>query len=165
MMKALLVPVMAAGLALGGTAKDATALTAEETAALLAGLVIVGVIASKQNGGRAEASTARSPLSATGRAAREGYGRDQRRALLPVDCLRRFETDRGVRRLVGERCLERNGVRTARLPDTCEVRVRTGRGIRDAYLAGCLERAGYRFDDDRRRHDGRRVLDIRRDRD
>ena len=88
MMKALLVPVLAAGLALGGTAKDATALTVEETAALLAGLVIVGVIASKQNGGRAEASTARSPLSGPGPGAPGGMRRDPRWACCPPTGLR-----------------------------------------------------------------------------
>lgn len=164
MMKALLVTILAAGAAFGGAAKEAKALTAEETAALLAGLVVVGVIASKNNN-RAEASPKKAPLTIIGRSNREYHGRDNRRNVLPARCVRRFETNRGVRNLAGERCLERNGVRTARLPDRCEVRVRTGRGLRDAYFRRCLEREGFRFRDDRGRHDGRRVLGGRRDRD
>ena len=134
MLKALLVPVLATGLALGGTAKQAEALTAEEAAAILAGLAIVGVIASSNNNNRASAST---------RSTRyydryDGVRRGQR-DVLPAQCVRRFDTNRGVRNLAVERCLQRNGVRTARLPDRCEVRVRTDRGIRAAYRQRCRD--------------------------
>lgn len=157
MLKALFVPVLAAGLALGGTAKQAEALTAEEAAAILAGLAIVGVIASSNNNNRASASTRSTRHYDRNDAVRSGH-----RNVLPAQCVRRFDTDRGIRNLAIERCLQRNGVRTARLPDRCEVRVRTDRGVRDAYRQRCLEREGYRFRDTDRRRDGRVVLDARR---
>jgi len=164
MLKALLVPVLATGLALGGASRPANALSAEEAAALIGGLALIGILAS-QNNNRAEAATRSTP----------DYKPDRQPPsdVLPTSCLRRVETDRGVRSLAGERCLERNGVRVSRLPERCEVRVRTDRGLRDAYRQRCLENAGFRFRDtdtrhhggrlgDDRTHDGRVILDARR---
>lgn len=164
MLKALLVPVLATGLALGGASKPANALSAEEAAALIGGLALIGILASQGNN-RAEASTPSTPV----------YSPTPQRPwnVLPAQCLRRVETDRGVRSLAGERCLERNGARISRLPERCEVRVRTNRGLRDAYRQRCLEKAGFRFRDTDTRHhggrlggdrthDGRVILDARR---
>lgn len=162
MLKALLVPVLAAGLALGGTAKQAEALTAEEAAAILAGLAIVGVIASSNNNKNNNNNRSSASKRSAPHYDRKDSERREHRNVLPAQCVRRFDTDRGIRNLAIERCLQRNGVRTARLPDRCEVRVRTDRGTRDAYRQRCLEREGYRFRDTDRRRDGRVVLDARR---
>lgn len=175
MFKILTIPVLALGLAVGGAPKPAEALTAEETAALLAGLAIVGVIASQNNNNNRARSTTRSTTTLDARRGQD-FGHHHRSRILPAECLRRIETDRGIRNLAGERCLERQGVRTSRLPDNCEVLVRTNRGLREAYRQRCLERAGYKFRDrsavrtigrgdfDRDR-DGRVILDARRHRD
>ena len=164
MMKALLVPVLATGLALGGAAKPAKAASAEEIAALIVGLAVIGAIASSGNQSRAE-----EPETNVGRYNNDWryYDNNRRhnRRVLPAQCVRRFETNRGVRNLAIERCLDRNGVNVDRLPDRCEIRVRTNRGVRDAYRKVCLEREGYRFKDTVARNDGRRVLDARRNRD
>ncbi|MDJ1008501.1 MAG: hypothetical protein QNJ13_11815 [Paracoccaceae bacterium] len=175
MMKALLVPILAAGLAMGGAAKPAKAITAEEAATILAGLAIVGVIASSSNNNSSNKarSSHRTPL-VDGRSSARDF---ERRRILPAQCVRRFDTNRGVRNLAIERCLERNDVRVSRLPERCAVRVRTDRGVRDAFRQRCLENEGYRFRDTVARHDGRqgvrygdqydgrRVLDARRSRD
>lgn len=154
MKTALIATALAASLALGGAAKPAKAATAEEIAAILAGLAIVGVIASAtSNKNRAQASTRDAPLTVIGR----NDGKAQSRNVLPADCLVQVRTNRGVRNLAGERCLERNGVRTSRLPDRCEVQVRVDRGVRDAYGQRCLEQAGFRFRDTGRREDWRHV--------
>ncbi|EPX87089.1 hypothetical protein [Salipiger mucosus] len=86
-----------------------------------------------------------------------GFGnrpRHDRRRVLPSRCV--FEVrGGGMRYVLGQGCLQRNGVRVNRLPRECLTRVRTGRGVRPAYVAGCLRRDGYRLDRDApRRGDG-----------
>ncbi|MBK5934894.1 hypothetical protein C8N32_103138 [Rhodovulum imhoffii] len=63
---------------------------------------------------------------------------------LPGACVRHIETRRGAtRKVVGQRCLERQGYR-GRLPRACEVIVETRRGDRLGYGAHCLRQKGYR---------------------
>ena len=80
--------------------------------------------------------------------------RDDRRAadrgrnsahVLPADCIRRFETNRGTRRLAIQRCLRRNDVRVNRLPDNCFRQLRTDRGQRRGFAVRCLRNEGYSF--------------------
>lgn len=161
MFKALMVPVLATGLAFGGSAQKAEALTAEEVAAIVAGIAIVGALSSNNNNKSTSRSVSRGePVYNTNRNVRY-Y---DKRGVLPANCVRRFDTDRGIRNLAIRRCLERSGINTARLPDRCEVRVRTDRGVRNAFRQRCLENAGYRFRDHNRRHDGRVTLDARTNR-
>lgn len=159
MFKALLVPVLATGLAFGGSAQKAEALTAEEVAAIAAGLIIVGAISSSNNN-RATKVTRTSPATSLGHSVRNSNRRD----VLPANCVRRFNTDRGVRNLAIQRCLTRAGFNANRLPDRCEVRVRTDRGVRTAFRQRCLENAGFRFRNINRTNDGRVILDARTNR-
>ncbi len=162
MFKALMVPVLATGLAFSGSAKQAEALTAEEVAAIAAGLIIVGAIASHSNNNN-KATT--QTVTRNANVHRNNSVRNlERRRILPANCVRRFDTDRGVRNLAIQRCLQRNGYNAARLPDRCEVRVRTDRGPRNAFRKRCLENAGYRFRNIQRTNDGRVILDARSNR-
>ena len=77
--------------------------------------------------------------------------RQHRSRILPEACLRRVETRRGVRDVLGARCLERSGIRTARLPDRCERRIERRHGVRRVFGVRCLQKAGYRIGWDRAR--------------
>ncbi len=158
MFKALMVPVLATGLAFGGSAQKAEALTAEEVAAIAAGLIIVGAITSN-NKSQASTVTRTAPVRTTN----QGVRHSGRHRALPVNCVRRFDTDRGFRNIAINRCLQNSGVNVNRLPDRCEVRVRTDRGLRKGFRQRCLENAGYWF----RNHNGRNgrvILDARTNR-
>ena len=158
MFKALMVPVLATGLAFGGSAQKAEALTAEEVAAIAAGLIIVGAITSN-NKAQSSTVTRSTPVRTT----HSGSKTYNHRRALPADCVRRFDTDRGFRNVAINRCLQRTGVNVNRLPDRCEVRIRTDRGLRQGFRQRCLENAGYRFRD-YDRHNGRVILDARTNR-
>lgn len=169
MLKIFTIPVLALGLAFGGAAKPAQALTAEETAALIAGLAIVGVIASSNKSRASNSREVKRPRYEDTTVTRK----HSRNRVLPASCLTRVDTDRGPRSLAGQRCLSRNDVHVSRLPDRCEVRVRTNRGLRTAFRQRCLEREGYVFRNGRARNaigpygvertrDGRVILDARR---
>ncbi|MEJ6399165.1 hypothetical protein [Yoonia sp. 208BN28-4] len=72
------------------------------------------------------------------------------RDVLPSSCLRRHDTQRGVQRIFGQRCLERNYRHARSLPDQCQIRLRTYDGPRQGYAPSCLRDFGYRID--RRNH-------------
>ncbi|MEM9709178.1 MAG: hypothetical protein AAF871_10340 [Pseudomonadota bacterium] len=158
MMKALLVPVLATGLAFGSAPRPAEAAEAGEVAAIIGALVIAGAVIASQNRAEAQTSTRNVTVNSSGRP----FGLRSRNAVLPETCLRRFETRRGVRSFAGARCLERAGINTARLPNDCEVLVRTNRGLREAFRQRCLERDGFRFGQRARGINGVQVIDGQR---
>ncbi|MEL6888715.1 MAG: hypothetical protein AAFO86_08390 [Pseudomonadota bacterium] len=67
------------------------------------------------------------------------------RKLLPQQCLRSFHTDRGQRRVFGQRCLHRNYGFVNSLPRQCHREFYTDRGWRQGYGARCLNRHGYQL--------------------
>jgi hypothetical protein len=67
------------------------------------------------------------------------------RKLLPQHCLRSFSTDRGHRRLFGQRCLHKNYKFVNSLPHSCHREVYTHRGWRAGYGARCLSRHGFQL--------------------
>ena len=67
------------------------------------------------------------------------------RKLLPQQCLRSFHTDRGQRRIFGQRCLHRNYGFVNSLPRQCHREFYTDRGWRQGYGARCLNRHGYQL--------------------
>lgn len=71
---------------------------------------------------------------------RGGNGR-----VLPASCEFDVHTRDGWRRVLGQRCLEDAGVRTARLPSQCAFEVRTDWGRRTVYGSRCLQNAGWRI--------------------
>lgn len=70
--------------------------------------------------------------------------RGHARAVLPSRCLRDVTGGPRVKRVVGQNCLQRNGVRAA-LPVNCATLVEVGGRFRTAYTASCLSDAGFRF--------------------
>jgi hypothetical protein len=65
------------------------------------------------------------------------------KTILPSHCLRRFETDRGPRRIYTQRCMSRNFDQVTSLPRACERVIRTDRGRRVGWGARCLRESGY----------------------
>jgi len=65
--------------------------------------------------------------------------------LLPRQCFRSFQTNRGTYRGFGNRCLQNNFRHAHLLPQYCKTRIRTDRGPRRVYEARCLRDAGYRL--------------------
>jgi hypothetical protein len=63
---------------------------------------------------------------------------------LPGQCLREFRGYSG-RKLLGEKCLQKNYRHTARLPQNCKVTFWNGRKNKTAYKSRCLMRQGYRI--------------------
>ncbi|WP_372893956.1 hypothetical protein [Rhodosalinus sp.] len=60
-------------------------------------------------------------------------------------CLRTFERQDGLRRVVMKRCTQRSVGRPDLLPRECLVRVRTANGPRRAYGGRCMRQHGYRL--------------------
>lgn len=73
-----------------------------------------------------------------------GGHRGGRARTLPASCLRDVTGGRAVKRVVGQQCLQRNGVQ-ASLPVDCATLVEVGGRFRTAYTASCLQGAGFRF--------------------
>lgn len=69
-----------------------------------------------------------------------------RRAALPAACLSRHDTQRGVQRIFGAHCLERNYRNARSLPQQCAIRLRTYEGPREGYAPACLRDYGYQID-------------------
>lgn len=67
------------------------------------------------------------------------------RRILPQQCLRTFQVDRGRMPAFGRRCLQRNYSYASELPRRCYTEVWTDRGWRGAYRARCLRERGYRL--------------------
>jgi len=125
--------------------------------ALILGLAVIGKVVSDQNNSRKalpQFYTAERPYYAP--EYQREYQSDRRKKLrplpkrvsgklLPQQCLRSFETNRGRARMFGQRCLERKFKHVRKLPDRCERRVRTDRGWREGYSAKCLSRHGYQL--------------------
>ena len=67
------------------------------------------------------------------------------RRVLPQECVRSFDLDRGVRRFLMRECLEDRGIRTSRLPDSCErvIDMPGRKPDRLGWSRRCLMREGY----------------------
>lgn len=118
-------------------------ITGEQVAGGLLALLLLGIAIDQLDDGDRDRN-ARVRIETPDRRDRDHDARPGRR-VLPSQCLRRFNTNNGPRRVVMERCLERNYRFTHRLPRECEIRVRTDRGVRDAFGARCLRRNGFNF--------------------
>ena len=136
----------------------------EDIAKALAGLAVLGIIASAANDRkkrrRNQANTvinnnpygsiegSRSPRVIEGEIRRRGnQGRVNNQRFrftpLPDRCVRVVSTSRGDRTVYGARCLKRNYAYTNRLPERCRLQVRTNNRIRNVYGARCLRRDGW----------------------
>lgn len=66
------------------------------------------------------------------------------RRLLPAQCLRSFQTNRGTARLFTNRCMHQTYRGVARLPQQCHRQIWTHRGQRSGWSARCLRNSGYK---------------------
>lgn len=123
----------------------------EDVAKTLAGLALLGFIASRANSSSSSRTTStQSSISSapvidgtfvdqTARKKRPGY----KQLTLPSQCRRIVRTSRGDRLVYGQRCLERSFNYARNLPNSCERLVRTDRGLRTVYGARCLRNDGW----------------------
>lgn len=130
------------------SAAPAKALDRDETIGLIVGLAALAAIA-KEIDDRNDRKKKRKEQQRVTRHApiepRYDRYRHQRSLVLPGNCVRTFDTVRGTRTVLGNRCLQRSGVNVARLPDRCERTVQTRNGPRAAFGARCLRREGYQI--------------------
>jgi hypothetical protein len=151
MMKTLVAGVTALSLTLASAAPaQANGLDREDVGKLLLGLLAVGVVgAAIENNQRREETQVQRQGSGSWAELNQPRPRpdnrhDDRRRILPYECLQTVETRFGDLRLFGERCLERNYRFAASLPERCEVRVYSDNGPRSGYDPLCLREQGYR---------------------
>ncbi len=123
--------------------------------ALLLGLAAVGAIAvarkNERDRERREAEAAaeaarRAEVEARNRWREDHRWREERHRrviTLPGRCVTEVRTNRGWSGALGERCLDRAGIRTERLPRQCAFDARTERGWRTVYGERCLRNYGY----------------------
>lgn len=64
---------------------------------------------------------------------------------IPSACVRRLDTQRGPRSLVGKPCLSQHNVNIADLPSSCRRDLNIGGRNIDAWHAGCLQNEGFRI--------------------
>ncbi len=135
----------------------------EDIAKTLAGLAVLGIIASAASD-RKDKNRARSNqvyhdpyASIEGNRSRDVIDGDLRRwkdgrrkgkrfarhAPLPGHCALTLTTARHDRTVFGSRCLQRNYAFASKLPRDCRLKVRTDRGLRTVYGARCLRRNGW----------------------
>ncbi len=140
----LAIAILASGTVFAAPAK---ALDGEEVIGVIIGLAALAAISNELRDDKDDEVKPKHHRSQERFRDRPYYGRDTFRQrgfrVLPEACLRRVETARGHRNVLGIRCLERNGIRTARLPERCERNVLTRRGDRVVFGARCLRNAGY----------------------
>lgn len=148
----LLAPALALLIALGvATPRPAHAQNGETIVGVIVGVAALALIAKaiednrEEEKARAQRATRHHSKPNQTRLHRHGHqSRIYNRArVLPDQCFRTIETRNGVRRIFGQRCLQRNGVNTARLPSTCAYQIRTQRGIRTVYGGRCLRQNGW----------------------
>ncbi|SHJ98128.1 hypothetical protein SAMN05444000_11677 [Shimia gijangensis] len=69
--------------------------------------------------------------------------RARRLAPIPARCLKHHETQNGMVRMIGKRCVNRHYHQAHRLPETCRVSRHTYNGVRHGYKPRCLRRNGF----------------------
>ncbi len=135
----------------------------EDIAKTLAGLAVLGLIASAASDRKSKSRNqsnrvyhdpyasiegSRSPGVIDGELHRGNGGgvkgqKRARREPLPRGCALTLTTDRRNRTVYGQHCLNRNYAFVRQLPSDCRLQVRTDRGIRQVYDARCLRRDGW----------------------
>ncbi|MBS9718040.1 hypothetical protein ACFFUT_07525 [Pseudohalocynthiibacter aestuariivivens] len=153
MTKSFIAAILAVSLAITGVTATQAKADGSDIAKVLLGLAIVGGIAAAVDNNNDRRAAQHAP------ATRDRYGdryyndggihqrnyrpQNRRRAVLPAQCLRTFQTYNGPRDAFGARCLNRNAG-NIRLPNRCARQLNTPRGTRHVYSARCLDRQGYR---------------------
>lgn len=140
--KRFIATIAAAAVAITGfTSAPARAGDDEAAAAIAAllGLAVIGAVIADKRKDKKERRVVTHPRDPRPLPPRVG------RKLLPQQCLRSFRTDRGQRRVFGQRCLHRHYDHVHSLPQRCHREFYTDRGWRQGYGAKCLNRYGYQL--------------------
>ncbi|WP_417722418.1 hypothetical protein [Salipiger sp.] len=158
MSRKFIAAVLAVSLSVTGFAAAPARADNKDTARALAAAATLFIIGSAlaDNAGRATVRVGSQPQLPRPYTPRDAW-RDQRlprvvgrapqqppraRVTLPRSCM--LEVRGGsMRYVMGERCLERSGVRLHDLPRSCRTDVMTRQGRARAYVAGCLQNAGF----------------------
>lgn len=143
--KKFIATIAAAAIAVTGLSTAPARAGDDDAAAAIAailGLAVIGaVIADKRKDKKERREVIQRPLPKPVKP----LPRRVSRKLLPQQCLRSFHTDRGQRRIFGQRCLHRNYGFVNSLPRQCHREFYTDRGWRQGYGARCLNRHGYQL--------------------
>lgn len=131
----------------------------EDVAKVLAGIAVLGIIASATRDRNKNRKTVTTPrvTNQFGSIERSGNTRvidgnirfpsnsrqGIRRTALPERCVRIVSTAKGERIVYGARCLRREYVHTAKLPNRCKFNVRSGSRTHPVYGSYCLRRDGW----------------------
>lgn len=142
---------------------------AEDVAAAIAGIAVLGLIAKSVNDkrddrkeARRHAVTQQQPFYHNQRHSNLGHSRiiegeiirnrgvanrnglrNIKRITLPRRCVRQLRTRNGLRPVYGERCLENRFSFASSLPQHCERLVNTRNGVRTFFSRRCLARDGW----------------------
>lgn len=132
---------LVAAAAIAVTGFGAAPARADDQAAAIAallGLAVIGAVIADKRKDKKKAVTHPAPIS-------RPLPPRVNRKLLPQHCLRSLATDRGQRRIFGQRCLNRNYKFADSLPRQCHRQVWTDRGWRAGFGARCLRKHGYQL--------------------
>lgn len=161
MTRFLILALTSATLAFSPMTAPAAQANDRETARLLAGLAVLGIIGvaiaddkkKKKKKKREQAKVYRDQIEPRYHDTLRNdferhrddrhYGKKDRRRALPDDCLHRVETRRGLRHVYGKQCLKRSYRHVSRLPDHCERTVYAYGREHSVYGARCLRRDGW----------------------
>ncbi len=131
--------VIVAGLGMAGRAEASENRDVERVIATILGIAVLGAILNDDDPQPQASHDHRPP-----RVQPRPLPRRVSRAILPGECLRRFNTDRGPWKIYTQRCMKRNFDQVQNLPRACERVIRTDRGRRVGWGAKCLHERGYR---------------------
>ena len=143
----------ATALSLAVAPVPAAAADAEDVAAAIAGIAVLGLIAKAAKDKKDErkvvsrqSNRVSNPRIIEGQIIDNRHGSrafNIKSASLPHQCVRQLRTRNGLRPVYGERCLTQRYSHTASLPQHCERLVRTNHGIRTFFSHNCLARDGW----------------------
>lgn len=132
--KMLILPALAAALVLNPISSTPAAADSDDVAKLLLGAVAVGaivhVVKKERERDAARAAAARATATAN------EYN-------LPTTCTFQIRTHKGRQDVLGQRCMQQEGVNISRLPTYCSTTINSHRGPRTVYDERCLREFGY----------------------
>jgi hypothetical protein len=149
-----LLPAALAALALMMPPAPSAAADGQDLAKILAGLVALYVakeaIENRRDDGAAATATHAPSTRAQVHPPAVAHAPDRRRddlrglRLIPLSCLRTYETRHGIQRGFGRHCMVNSVARPSTLPAACVRQVRTKVGPRAFYGRDCLRDHGWR---------------------
>ncbi|RVT83170.1 hypothetical protein DXV76_13010 [Rhodobacteraceae bacterium CCMM004] len=146
MSRILVICLTAAALAWAPVGAGPARAADDDLAKILGGLAILGIVGKVLNDREDRKRAAQADTVDRDRHYRDDRWKDRdshARRTLPRECLHILDTERGLRRVYGKRCLQRTMANAHRLPRHCERWVYAYGRERPAYGARCLRQAGW----------------------